>query len=207
MSDLWATPQEVFDNLNTEFNFDFDICAQDETAKCEKYNTIDDDSLSVDWSDLNATTIWCNPPYSNITPWIERAIQAQMQGVTTVMLVMCDPSVKWFARALGYASEIRFVTEGRLSFIKDKKAGGGNTKGSVIFVFRPSMVGTAYTSYVTRNELMTVPSYKVYKMKFRGLKFVEESVAEFDDPQTAIMHKIKLEEENTDPNYWFRMEG
>ena len=69
------------------------------------------------------------------------------------MLVMCDPSVKWFSEALKYCSEVRFVINGRLSFHKDGVSQGGSNKGSAIFVFDPYRVGTCYTSYVDRSTL------------------------------------------------------
>ena len=37
--DNWETPQDFFDKLNEEFGFTLDVCAEDDTAKCEKYYT------------------------------------------------------------------------------------------------------------------------------------------------------------------------
>ena len=36
-TDLWATPQAFFDELNREFHFTLDPCANDENHKCDKY--------------------------------------------------------------------------------------------------------------------------------------------------------------------------
>jgi site-specific DNA-methyltransferase (adenine-specific) len=33
-TDMWETPQPFFDVWNKEFNFDLDVCATDENAKC-----------------------------------------------------------------------------------------------------------------------------------------------------------------------------
>ena len=33
----WETPQELFDELDKEFNFDTDLCASDKNAKCSHY--------------------------------------------------------------------------------------------------------------------------------------------------------------------------
>ena len=165
MSDLWATPPEVFEALDKEFCFGFDVCAEYETAKCSDYWTIEDDALSKDWAEdaksripgaglIEIGTIWCNPPYSNIKPWVEKAIEAQLNGQMTVMLVMCDPSVKWFSLAQQYASETRFVTDGRLAFLKNGVPQKGNNKGSVIFVFDPHRVSAGHVSFVTREALM-----------------------------------------------------
>ncbi len=164
-NDLWATPPEVFEALDKEFCFGFDVCAEYETAKCADYWTIEDDALSKDWAEdaksrvpgaglIEIGTIWCNPPYSNIRPFVEKAIEAQLNGRMTVMLVMCDLSVKWFSLAQRYASETRFITDGRLAFLKNGVPQKGNNKGSVIFVFDPHRVSAGHVSFVTREALM-----------------------------------------------------
>lgn len=165
-NDLWATPPEVFEALDKEFCFGFDVCAEYETAKCPDYWTIEDDALSKDWAEdakcripgaglIEMGALWCNPPYSKIAPWVEKAIEAQLKGRMTVMLVMCDPSVKWFSLAQQYASEIRFITDGRLAFLKNGVPQKGNNKGSVIFVFDPHRISAGHVSFVTREALMT----------------------------------------------------
>lgn len=164
-NDLWSTPSEVFNALDMEFGFVFDVCAEDKTAQCQDYWTAEDDALTKDWAFDTLTSaidnkpllscLWCNPPYSNITPWVGKAIEAQKAGRSTVMLVMCDPSVKWFSLAQQYASEIRFITEGRLAFLKNGVPQKGNNKGSVIFVFDPHRIGAGHVSFIPREALMS----------------------------------------------------
>ena len=45
----WATPKDLFNNLNKNFNFTLDPCATDENHKCEKYYTIKEDGLKQSW--------------------------------------------------------------------------------------------------------------------------------------------------------------
>lgn len=59
-TDMRATPQDFFDNLNKEFRFTLDPCATPENAKCEKYFTVEDDGLSKSRDNEN---VFCNPPY------------------------------------------------------------------------------------------------------------------------------------------------
>lgn len=164
-SDTWATPPELFNALDKEFCFGFDVCAEYETAKCPDYWTIEDDALSKDWNKEALAKIpgcagfalgyiWCNPPYSNISPWVDKAIEAQAAGRGVVMLCMCDPSVGWFAKAIEKASEIRFIKNGRISFLKNGVRAAGNNKGSVIFVFDPHRIGTGHVSFIDRDELL-----------------------------------------------------
>lgn len=48
-SDIWSTPQDLFDKLDNEFHFTIDVCANDSNHKCSKYFTEQDDGLSKDW--------------------------------------------------------------------------------------------------------------------------------------------------------------
>ena len=38
-TDNWATPQDFFDKLNTEFHFDLYVCADEINHKCDRYYT------------------------------------------------------------------------------------------------------------------------------------------------------------------------
>lgn len=72
-TDLWATPQDFFDELDAEFHFDLDVCALPENAKCATYYTPEQDGLKQPWTG----TVWCNPPYGRqIGKWVERGAQA-----------------------------------------------------------------------------------------------------------------------------------
>ena len=44
-----STPTDFFEELNTEFNFTLDPCANRFNAKCQKYYTMDDNGLEQSW--------------------------------------------------------------------------------------------------------------------------------------------------------------
>lgn len=46
----WETPDDLFDQLNSEFHFTLDIAASETNHKCDKYYTEETDALSADWS-------------------------------------------------------------------------------------------------------------------------------------------------------------
>ena len=48
-SDEWATPQELFDELNKEFGFNLDPCATEDNAKCENFYTLQENGLEQSW--------------------------------------------------------------------------------------------------------------------------------------------------------------
>ena len=58
-SNEWATPQNVFDELNAEFNFMLYPCTTKENDKTDKFFTIEDGGLSQEWTE----TTFMNPPY------------------------------------------------------------------------------------------------------------------------------------------------
>ena len=74
----WATPQALFNELNTEFNFTLDPCATKENAKCAKFYTQEEDGLSKDWS---GERVFCNPPYGTQMPkWVKKCAEATGGG-------------------------------------------------------------------------------------------------------------------------------
>lgn len=48
-TDMWATPQDFFDKLNQEFDFNLDPCAIESNAKCSKYFTPEVNGLNQSW--------------------------------------------------------------------------------------------------------------------------------------------------------------
>lgn len=151
--DLWQTPEGLFNNLDLEFDFTCDVAASSENSLCDYYFTKEFDALKEEvWGKVN----WCNPPYSDITPWINKAIEQHELGQTTVMLVPADTSVKWFKLAYDSCNEVRFIS-GRISFInaETKKPVNGNNKGSVLFIWRGYTPSSSHTvSLIDRDQLI-----------------------------------------------------
>lgn len=48
-SDEWETPQQFYDELDKEFNFNLDVCATDDNHKCQEYFTQEDNGLEKSW--------------------------------------------------------------------------------------------------------------------------------------------------------------
>lgn len=56
-TDLWSTPQDFFNKLDEEFNFDLDPCSTHENAKCNKHFTIVEDGLKQNWGGIQCFVI------------------------------------------------------------------------------------------------------------------------------------------------------
>lgn len=112
-SDEWATPQHIFDELDEEFGFDLDACANKNNHKCDDYYSIEDDGLSKDWS---GRRVFCNPPYSNIAEWVKKAFyETKNDNTLVVLLIPARTDTRYFQNYIYNRSEIRFV-KGRLKF-------------------------------------------------------------------------------------------
>ncbi|MGL6296445.1 MAG: DNA N-6-adenine-methyltransferase, partial [Plesiomonas sp.] len=100
--------------------------------------------------------VWCNPPYSDISPWVQKAIEEAEKGVGTVMLLPVDMSVGWFKAARLSCTEVRVIIGGRIAFINanTQKPVKGNNKGSMFLIFRPLILGAMQTTYVDRDAML-----------------------------------------------------
>lgn len=156
--DLWRTPPALFASLDAEFCFQLDAAAAPHNALCRKFITAEQNTLETPWADyLNVPGyVWLNPPYSDITPFVKKAATESANQIGTVMLVPADTSVGWFKEAIQAASEVRFITAGRLAFINPVtgKPVSGNNKGSMLIIWRPYPRTHCHFATVDRDELM-----------------------------------------------------
>lgn len=129
MHDDWETPKELYDELDSEFHFDYDPC-----PLCAEF-----DGLKKIWGKSN----FINPPYTRKLKeaFIRKAYEESQRGNLCVMLLPVSTSTKIFHEIIYHNAEIRFL-KGRVKFI------GINTKrervttkcgmhDSMIVIFRP----------------------------------------------------------------------
>lgn len=156
--DLWRTPPALFASLNAEFCFQLDAAAAPHNALCRKFITAEQNTLETPWVDYLSIPdyVWLNPPYSDIMPFVKKAAAESANQIGTVMLVPADTSVGWFKEAIQTASEVRFITAGRLAFINPVtgKPVSGNNKGSMLIIWRPYPRTHCHFATVDRDELM-----------------------------------------------------
>ncbi|CAH5883341.1 TPA: phage N-6-adenine-methyltransferase [Enterobacter hormaechei] len=156
--DLWRTPPALFASLDAEFCFQLDAAAAPHNALCRKFITAEKNTLETPWADYLSIPgyVWLNPPYSDITPFVKKAAAESANQIGTVMLVPADTSVGWFKEAIQTASEVRFITAGRLAFINPVtgKPVSGNSKGSILIIWRPYPRTHCEFTTVERDVLM-----------------------------------------------------
>ena len=96
-NDNWATPKW----LMQFFKDYYDPCPLN----------ADFDGLISDWGEFT----FVNPPYSNILPWVLKAVEENKKGKNIVMLLRVDCSTKWFKELMTNHAHILFFSE-RLHF-------------------------------------------------------------------------------------------
>ena len=148
---LWATPWWVFHFAERYFGvkFDLDAAAMAHNTKVKHYLSEQDNALQCCWP---GHFCWLNPPYSNPKPFVETAIKHSQQGKTVVMLLNADNSTQWFALCTQHATEIVFITEGRVPFIHNEtgKETNQNSKPQMLVLFSPQkLAGVVKTSYIS----------------------------------------------------------
>lgn len=117
-SDNWATPKALYDELDAEFNFDYDPCPLNGTG-----------GLEGEWGQRN----FINPPYSRglKEAFVIKAIEQAKKGRLCVLLLPVSTSTKLFHDHIKpTAKEIRFI-RGRVAF------SGTNTKGEYVTTKKP----------------------------------------------------------------------
>lgn len=105
-NDDWATPWPLVRQLEAEFGpFELDPCAIAETAKAPRFYTKAQDGLSLPWTGR----VFCNPPYSNKAPWLQKAYESSQAGALVVCLVPARTDAAWFHDWILGKAEIRFM--------------------------------------------------------------------------------------------------
>jgi phage N-6-adenine-methyltransferase len=129
-TDLWETPQDLFDKLHSEFGFEIDVCATSENRKCPVFYSKEEDGLAQMW----LGKCWMNPPYGKkIGKWVRKAFESAETGLATVVcLLPARTDTSWW-HDYCMKGEVRFL-RGRLKF-------GGHSNSapfpSAVVVFRP----------------------------------------------------------------------
>jgi phage N-6-adenine-methyltransferase len=127
----------------TSLKIDLDVCAGELTAKCKDSIIFDSgaaDGLIDNWSYVN----WCNPPYSDVNPWVEKSHVESLGGNTTLMLIPDKTEVGYTRLARKYADTVIHMPF-RLNFLRpdgteflDKKGKKQGPKFPVcVYIFTP----------------------------------------------------------------------
>lgn len=83
-----GTRREFFDPLHAEHGFTIDAAASEANALLPRFWTREHDAIAQSWG---GERVWCNPPYSDLEPWVEKAWTEMVDG-TCALVVMLLPA-------------------------------------------------------------------------------------------------------------------
>jgi hypothetical protein len=128
----WRTPSSIFEPLNKEFLFTLDGASEPGNGLLARASTAEQ---PISWK---GERVFCNPPWSNIRPFLDLARDAEC----AVFLVPARTNSKWFHAALEAGAQVRHFL-GRPRFELPEHTGNGHNSpvDCVILVFRAAAKG------------------------------------------------------------------
>ena len=116
-TDDWATPQNLFDELDSIHHFTLDVAASSTNHKTAHWFGLDNpdpllrDGLALSWEN---NRVWCNPPYGRqIKDWVKKAHHESVNA-EIVMLLPARTDTAWF-HDYAIRHKVTFI-RGRLKF-------------------------------------------------------------------------------------------
>jgi len=117
-----ATTPDLFMLYDNQWHFTIDVAAAAHNTKCERFYDKATDGLSQSWA---GETVWCNPPYSDIKPWVAKAWLECSTANGIVMLLPANRTEQTWWQDLvephrdrpGSPLRVEFL-KGRIRFIK-----------------------------------------------------------------------------------------
>lgn len=179
--DFTQTPKWCFNAWNSLYNYNLDGAALPVSALCQRFITPKQNSLKKCWATLLKDEIkpavWVNPPYSDILPWVQKALKERQKGVLSTLFVPHENRAQWWPvetaskiiDITGYYETYIYKSGKRKGQTKQKWCSGGisfvNAKTGLtekcelnkpmcLIVFDPLHVGPCEQTYIRKNELM-----------------------------------------------------
>ena len=110
-SDEWQTPRWVFDALDAEFGFTLDGAASEANKLCKRFT-----GAGCGIQEWAGERVFCNPPYSDIMPFVWRAFDAEL----AVLLLPVRTDSDWHRVLQECDVELRYWRK-RIAFLQNGK--------------------------------------------------------------------------------------
>jgi phage N-6-adenine-methyltransferase len=104
-NDNWKTPAWLYRALDTEFAFDCDAAADETNTKVAGVYISEINAYSMHPNPPQGTRFFCNPPYSNILPFVRRALDGDCLWV---FILPVRTRTEWFEMLRGAGPRVEF---------------------------------------------------------------------------------------------------
>ena len=100
----YVTPRKLIGIIAHLFgvSFEIDLAADVENARCDRFFSKEDNSLSKCWEpELQGGVGWLNPPFRGIDPWMgkckkESENNVNQQGARIISLTLASLGTRWY---------------------------------------------------------------------------------------------------------------
>ena len=137
----YCSPPELLTALKRKLGilyFDIDLAASGENTVAEGFYTEKENALVQPWGVLAGGWGYCNPPYANIKPWVEKAYyETDIHGAQTAMLVPASVGANWWQDWVHHHAYVLFMN-GRVTFVGETT---GYPKDTAILLYSPMTIG------------------------------------------------------------------
>lgn len=142
----WETPPDFWRAIDEIFRFEIDVCASEHNCKCPKWISFGLDALRDDavWVGFSEYRAWCNPGFSDVLPWHQKAFEQAQLHPSAVVVVIGIPgaSQEWYRFAQTHADEIIDLSP-RVHYLAPwPLKQSSNNRESMLFVYRRKVVPT-----------------------------------------------------------------
>ncbi len=130
-----ATPPVLLGCIQSTFHcdLDLDLAASAENKKCERFISLEMDSLKQDWKKVleeqeseehefwreEYIAAWLNPPFRGVDPWMEKCAEESAKGCRIVSLTLASLGTGWYRNHVE-GNALSLVLRKRITFLGQK---------------------------------------------------------------------------------------
>lgn len=185
----YRTPPLFLDAVRRRFGitaFSIDLAADEANTVAPLFYSEADDALKQPWRTADRNWAWCNPPFANIAPWVEKAYRSTRSGARVLMLLPAGVGANWWRDWVDGKAFVLFLN-GRITFVGETMP---YPKDCVLLVYGPDVApGTQVWSWAAKST--TVPASSddepwVYSIRLRRTEI--EAVARGEMPESLVTY-------------------
>ena len=185
----YRTPPAFLDAVRRRFglvSFAIDLAASDENRVADLWFTEAENALEQPWRTSDRGVAFCNPPFANIAPWVEKAWKESRRGARVLLLLPAGVGSNWWRDWVDGKAFV-LLLNGRITFMGETAP---YPKDCVLLVYGPEIApGSDVWSW--NSKLRVVPGAPddepwVYSARLKRTEL--EAVARGELPASLVAY-------------------